>query len=143
MSKVKIGPPPVLISRSEVDALYEILDHVRNALDTLGVEYIVTGGSLLGAVRQHSILFCDDDIDIAILEQNETSSSYDRVSAQLGDLLGPDYSYSIRPWEGGDRVRSKRITSVFLDLFTKLFMCCIHFMKSTVKTSRANYPILV
>ena len=118
MSKVKIGPTPVLISRSEVDALYEILDHVRNALDKLGVEYIVTGGSLLGAVRQHSILFCDDDIDIAILERDDSSASYDRVAAQLGELLGPDFTFSIRPWEGGDRVRAKNMPSVFLDLFT-------------------------
>jgi cytidyltransferase-like protein len=113
----KLGPEPVLISRKEVSVLYEVLDAVRSALEILNVEYIVTGGSLLGAIRQHSILFCDDDIDIAILEKDGTST-YDYVNANLSRVLGPHFTYSVRPWEGGDRIRSKRMTSVFLDLFT-------------------------
>lgn len=39
----RMGPEPLLISRSEVDALYEILAAVVAALDKLGVDYIVTG----------------------------------------------------------------------------------------------------
>ena len=118
--KIKMGPEPVLLSRKEVDILYEILQAVMTALETLGVDYIVTGGSLLGAVRQHSILFCDDDIDIAIIDKEHESGTgaYDLVSKNLQELLGKDFSYSIRPWEGGDRIRSKRMSSVFLDLFT-------------------------
>ena len=115
---IKLGPPPVLISRKEVDTLYSILQAVVKALDILNVQYIVTGGTLLGAIRQHSILFCDDDIDIAILETTDGTSTYDLVAANLARLLGPKFSYTIRPWEGGDRIRSKQITSVFLDLFT-------------------------
>lgn len=88
-----------------------------HALDALKVDYIVTGGSLLGAIRQHSILFCDDDIDIAIIER-DGSGAYATVSKNLQQLLGKKYTYSIRPWEGGDRVRPKHMSSVFLDLFT-------------------------
>ncbi|KAG7371811.1 glycerol-3-phosphate cytidylyltransferase [Nitzschia inconspicua] len=117
----KLGPEPVLLSRKEVDALYEILDAVRTALQKLRVEYIVTGGSLLGAIRQHSILFCDDDIDIAILwNENDTpnNNTYeDVVVPKLQKMLGNEFVYQVRPWEGGDRVRSKRINNVFLDLF--------------------------
>ena len=32
--------------------------------------------------------------------------------------LGEDFSYTIRPWEGGDKVRLKRMDSVFVDIFT-------------------------
>ena len=46
----KMGPEPVLISRKEIDALYEIFNAIPEALATLNVDYIVTGGSLLGAV---------------------------------------------------------------------------------------------
>ena len=116
MATAKLGPEPVLISRKEVDALYEILAAVIVALDTLDVDYIVTGGSLLGAVRQHSILFCDDDIDIAIIEDG--SGAYGRASAKLAELLGPAFAYKIRPWEGADKIRLKRMPTVFLDLFT-------------------------
>jgi hypothetical protein len=90
----------VLLSRKEVDMLYVTLEVVTSALEQLGVDYIVTGGSLLGAVRQHSILFCVDDIDIAIIER-DGSGSYEPVPNNLQSLLGPEFAYSIRPWEGG------------------------------------------
>ncbi|KAL3923413.1 MAG: hypothetical protein SGILL_001668 [Bacillariaceae sp.] len=130
----KLGPEPTLLSRKEVDALYDILDAVRGALKELSsqthrnIDYIVTGGSLLGAIRQHSILFCDDDIDIAILlDENANGASDDGendrdiyesiIVPHLQGALGNDYVYQIRPWEGGDRIRSKRFNNVFLDLF--------------------------
>ena len=72
---------------------------------------------MLGAIRQQSILFCDDDIDIAIIDR-PGSGAYGKVSQNLAELLGKQFSYSIRPWEGGDKIRSKRISSVFIDLFT-------------------------
>ncbi len=117
---VDLGPEPTLLSRREVDALYETLQAVTNALKSLRVEYIVTGGSLLGAIRQHSILFCDDDIDIAIIETDSEggTSTYDHVALNLQQELGSGYIYSKRPWEGGDKVRPTRMPSVFLDLFT-------------------------
>ena len=124
--KVKLGPNPTLLSRKEVDALYEMFEIVVKALDQIGVNYIVTGGSLLGAIRQHSILFCDDDIDIAIIEENEgnesveSNSTYSKVQSQLQDLIDKTkkkYVYQIKPWEGGDRVRPKHINTVFIDLF--------------------------
>jgi hypothetical protein len=89
----------VLLSRKEVDMLYVTSEAVTSALEQLRVDYIVTGGSLLGAVRQHSILFCDDDIDIAIIER-DGSGAYEHVSNNLQSLLGPEFAYSIRPWGG-------------------------------------------
>lgn len=115
-----MGPEPTLLSRKEVDALYETLHAILEALRELRVEYIVTGGSLLGAIRQHSILFCDDDIDIAIIERacEGEGGAYERVRERLGALLGEAYIYSVRPWPGGDKVRPRRMTSVFIDIFT-------------------------
>lgn len=114
---IPAGPEPFLISRKEVETLYDILDAVTKALRQLQVPYIVTGGSLLGAIRQHSILFCDDDIDIAIIDETDDLSVYQKVSEHLQDILGHDYRYIIKPWEGGDKVRHVRMNSVFLDLF--------------------------
>lgn len=36
----------------------------------LGVPYLLVAGSLLGAVRSRSLLFCDDDVDIAVFEED-------------------------------------------------------------------------
>lgn len=98
-----------------MDALYDTLRAIVNALEVLGIEYIVTGGSLLGAIRQHSILFCDDDIDVAIIDRD--GASYEKVSNNLSALLGDEYTYVIKPWEGGDKVRPKWMTNVFVDIF--------------------------
>jgi len=127
-----MGPEPTLVSRKEIDALYETFGAVTKALEKLNVDYIVTGGSLLGAIRQHSILFCDDDIDIAIIEkvnyseenpqqqqkQQQQKSQYEKMKNNLKSILGEDYMYTVRPWEGSDRVRPKRMSNVFLDIFT-------------------------
>ena len=141
MSVPPLGPDPTLLSRKEVDALYDTLAMVTRALRELKVPYIVTGGSLLGAIRQHSILFCDDDVDIAIVGQvpyehivkphlQETldrivrqhnssndipsSSSSSKSSSSSSSSL---YQYQIRPWQGGDRVRPRHANSIFIDIF--------------------------
>lgn len=114
---VPSGPNPILISRKEIDVLYETLDAVTKALQQLEVDYILTGGSLLGAIRQHSILFCDDDIDVTILDNSNDGSIYQKVSENLQRLLGKEYRYTVKPWEGGDKVRPNRMSNVFLDLF--------------------------
>ncbi len=71
----------------------------------------------MGAVRQHSILFCDDDIDVTIINDRD-GAAYDKVSKHLSTLLGGEYMYSKRPWEGGDKVRPRRMSNVFVDIFT-------------------------
>ena len=143
--KPKLGPEPTLLSRTQVDALYKVLSAVTEGLDSLRVPYIMTGGSLLGAVsvlvyaclscataltpllhltriietiqiRQKSILFCDDDVDLAIVESN--GSNYQLTRDSLPAILGDEFHYSIRPWEGGDRVRLKACSNCFLDIFT-------------------------
>ena len=146
-----MGPEPTLLSRKEVDALYETMQVVVKALSQLQVEYIITsGGSLLGAIRQHSILFCDDDIDIAILDiddNNKSSSStnsscnaYDKVSTNLQQLLGPNYQYQIRPWEGGDRVRPKQMNNVFVDIFVLRRYNNMDELKSVIGIKKNGQP---
>ena len=111
----KLGPEPTLLSRKEVDALYETLAVIQLHLNALDIRFIVTGGSLLGAIRQHSILFCDDDVDIAIIDEND---AYDKVRTHLPSLLSDDYQYQIEPWPGGDRVRPRKMNNVFVDIFS-------------------------
>jgi hypothetical protein len=114
-SSPKLGPDPTILSRKEVDALYETLAEIQFHLDSLNISFIVTGGSLLGAIRQHSILFCDDDIDIAIIDED---GAYENAREHLPLLLSDDYQYQIEPWPGGDRVRPRKMNNVFVDIFS-------------------------
>jgi len=79
-----IGPEPLLLSRNEVDELYNLLEVLSSALKELKVDYMLTGGSLLGAVRSKSILFNDNNIDIAIIDED---NSYSRLKLELPNIL--------------------------------------------------------
>ena len=53
---------------------------VTNGLKQLEVPYILTGGSLLGAIRQHSILFCDEISTSPSLNQKEEISCMNELN---------------------------------------------------------------
>lgn len=117
-TKIKMGPNPTLLSRKEVEALYDMMEILVECLNELKVDYIITGGSLLGAVRQHSVLFCDDDIDIAIISEESYEKVYHNLAGILSSKSNSSFIYTIRPWPGGDKIRHKRYNNVFIDLFT-------------------------
>jgi hypothetical protein len=106
------GPTPLLLTAAEVDAVYDALQAVAGALTALGVRFVLLAGSLLGAVRSASFLFCDDDADIGIFEED-----YGRVLAELPGKLKGVAAFLRRPWPGADRVRMHAQTSVWVDLF--------------------------
>lgn len=122
-----IGPEPLLLSRREVDELYELLEDVSKALDDLQIQHFLIAGSLLGAVRSESILFNDDDIDIALIDDG---TSYARVKeclperlSQWADKRSTDskkrvkYAYQVRPWVACDRIKSSAAPRVWIDMF--------------------------
>lgn len=102
----------LLRSAPEIDALYDCLERVGAALDSLHIAYTLVAGSLLGALRSESILFCDDDVDIAVFEHD-----YKRVLAELPAALGHDATYVKRPWVAADRIRPRSCTQVWIDVF--------------------------
>ena len=61
------GPATLCIKAKEIDALYDALGKIQRAFAAAAIPWTLTGGSALGAVRSASILFCDDDIDLARL----------------------------------------------------------------------------
>ena len=107
-------PKPLLLKPREVDALYDTLEAVLAALAALTppAPAVLLAGSALGAVRSASILFCDDDVDIGILEEDA-----ERVAAALPGALRSVASYARRPWPGGDRIRPRAAPSAWIDVF--------------------------
>ena len=97
---------------------------VLGALRRLGARATLVAGSLLGAERSRSMLFCDDDVDIAVLDwpllgggQDASAWEYERVMHALPALLGPSASLERLPWPGCDRIRPARAPAVWIDVF--------------------------
>ena len=118
---------PLHLTHQQVDELYNLLETLIAALDELHIEYVMIGGSLLGAVRCESILFNDDQIEMAVLGG---LASYDRLRQRLPELLlgasekrnereGLDVSYECqwRPWTGCDRIKSSVTPQVSVNVF--------------------------
>ena len=103
---------PLLLLPREVDALYDALELTGAALRAIGVPFTLLAGSLLGAIRSRSILFCDDDIDIGVM-----ACDYARVRSELPSALGADAKYAVRPWPAADRIRPRACPQVWIDVF--------------------------
>jgi hypothetical protein len=106
---------PLLLQQFEIDALYDTLQVVAQAFTQLKIEFVLIAGSCLGASRSRSILFCDDDIDIAIW-----ASDRQRVCNELPAVLqqiDPNFIFIQRPWPVADRFRNKKCSQVWIDLF--------------------------
>ena len=126
--KPVIGANLIQLTQVEVDELYNILSVVISLLDDIDVQYVVIKGSLLGAVRSQSILLCEHDVDIAIIDDGK--DSYSRFLKKLPEALNSastqrsnvtdkfmTYDFHQRSREGCDRIMSSDAPNVWLDVF--------------------------
>lgn len=66
--------------------LVAILVDIEHACETIGVDYVLCGGSCLGAVRHNGFIPWDDDIDISMFRKD-----WDLFKNQFEELLGDKY----------------------------------------------------
>lgn len=123
------GPSLLLLKPSEVGVLYDCLAAVDAALRRCNLRYVVLAGSLLGAVRSASILFCDDDIDIGIFEDE-----YEEALRVLSTALKGIAMLVRRPWPGADRLRPCAAPHLWLDVFVLRCYETVEALSSLVST---------
>lgn len=95
----------------DVNELYDLLQIVMCELDKSKTEYIITGGTLLGAVRHGGLIPWDDDADLAILNKDVP---------QLLNMLKPLEDLNIISYEhykGNVVVVKFKESKISLDLF--------------------------
>ena len=52
------------------ETLYEMLEKICFVLNKYNIDYMLSGGTLLGAVRHNGFIPWDDDIDIMMTREN-------------------------------------------------------------------------
>ena len=130
--KVPKGPEPLCLGSKEVDALYDALALIQSAFESAGIPWTLTGGSALGAVRSESILFCDDDIDLAIIGREHL----ERARGVLRSIPGLQHAAA-----GGrnglcwDRVRPEASPGVWVDVFLLVEYASLDALREAVATT--------
>lgn len=71
------------ITQIEVNNIYDLLQIITCELDKNNIEYIMTGGTLLGAIRNKGLIPYDDDGDIVILNEKIKVDDVLRVLHEL------------------------------------------------------------
>jgi len=106
--------PPELLTWKEVDALYEVLGVLDDVLARADIRYVLVAGSLLGACRSRSILFCDDDVDVAVFSPDLQRA---RHLLSTDESLATVATFAKRPWPACDRLRPRKATAAWIDVF--------------------------
>jgi hypothetical protein len=106
---------PLLLDKKSVDALYDLLGVVMDCFSALQIEFVLVAGSALGCCRSRSLLFCDDDIDVAVIDAD---LQWEKVQVGLAAKLKEKKACFVkRPWPAADRIRLTSFPSVWIDVF--------------------------
>lgn len=76
------------LSQTELNEMYQLMFDVHHFLKKFNIKYVSVGGTLIGLIRNKSILPWDDDLDIAV-DENDMKKIYN-----LEPILN-QYGYSI------------------------------------------------
>ena len=131
------GPATLCIKAKEIDALYDALGKIQRAFAAAAIPWTLTGGSALGAVRSASILFCDDDIDLAVLGREHFERARRALRAIPGLRHAPAGGRNGLCW---DRVRPEASPGVWVDVFLLVEYASLDALREAVASKRNGSP---
>ncbi len=91
----------LLIPLDKAKNMYKLLSDVTKLLDKFKIEYALCGGSLLGYMRNKSMIPWDDDLDLMIFDKDEINIKQKEFIKELNNLgynfinQGNGYAYHI------------------------------------------------
>ena len=97
---------------------YKLIRHVDNILHKAHVDYVIYGGTLLGAWRHHGFIPWDNDVDIIIL-----GSQLEVLEAYLNDLYETDSIYWIKRHGLHSDVIPFKIVDINNGYYLDIFLC--------------------
>ena len=113
-------PFEALVDYKKIQQLHNITRKVTSIFEKNKLEYWATGGTLLGAVRDKTIIPWDDDVDVCIMDTQLT------LFLSLKDELAKE-KYEIVDWFGGYKVQmingdsiKEKYTFPFVDIFVMM-----------------------
>ena len=93
------------------DELKSMLPDLLKILDKYNIKNFITSGTLLGYKRNKKIIPWDDDIDIAIIDEDNIKQKFENIKIDL------ENKYYISDCSFGYKFNLKENKNVFIDLF--------------------------
>lgn len=78
-----IQDTPLVVSQETVNDLYMLLHKFDTVMKANGIRYFITCGTLLGSVRHGGLIPWDDDVDVAVMEDDMSLLYSDKVLRDL------------------------------------------------------------
>ena len=108
MSSNVAAAPPTKLTQMQVDILYEILDRFDRVCTSIGAQYVLNGGTALGAIRHKGLIPWDDDGDLFMFAPQFYNKSMELfTSAAACGLV-------IRPFLHGNGIESTGWYKIYL-----------------------------
>jgi len=99
---------------------YQILHDITTLFEKHNIEYYIDGGTLLGAVRHKGMIPWDDDLDVEVLQENESvlkSDKFKYILKKKGyDIIQYRFGYKIFKINGKN-IKNYKWKYPFLDIF--------------------------
>lgn len=106
----KISKIPKPLTQPQINELYRVMAQADKILSMHGIEYSISCGTLLGAVRNRGLIPWDNDIDLIIAEKDQEKIINLK---NVFDQNCIDVVYKDHIW----RLSSKNMSNVYIDLF--------------------------
>lgn len=97
--------------------LYKSLEVFQNVCEEYNIKYWAMGGTILGIVRHKAIIPWDDDIDIAIMEEDYNKLDNPEIKEKLNNLGYELYDFNVITTGPMKKIKKINKSGFLIDIF--------------------------